>query len=66
LKQLESVHFLRSGDGIRHCDGREGRVLDAMALYARVRWEGGSEEEEEVEQLDPRVTVTERASRDAG
>jgi hypothetical protein len=60
--QLESAHFLRTGDGVRHADGREGFVVEAAALYAVVRWELGSEEE--VEQLDPRVVVVERAGRD--
>ncbi len=62
--QLESAHFLRTGDEVRHADGRTGRVLESMTLFAVVRWELGGEEE--VEQLDPRVAVTERASRDGG
>jgi hypothetical protein len=33
-----------------------------MALYAVVRWEDGREEE--VDQLDPWITVIERASRE--
>lgn len=61
--QLESAHFLRTGDEVRHADGRAGTVLEAMTLYARVRWDEGGEEE--IDQLDPRVAVTERASRDA-
>jgi hypothetical protein len=60
--QLESAHFLRTGDEVRHADGRVGRVLESMTLYARVRWEEGGEEE--VEQLDPRVVVSERAGRE--
>ncbi|HYW10481.1 MAG TPA: hypothetical protein VE871_00960 [Longimicrobium sp.] len=61
--QLESAHYMRTGDLVRHDGGRTGSVVEALALYARVRWdeEGG---EEEVDQLDPRVTVTERATRD--
>lgn len=62
--QLESAHFLRTGDEVRHTDGRIGRVLQSMTLFAVVRWEEGAEEE--VEQLDPRVMVSERASRDGG
>jgi hypothetical protein len=58
--QLESVHFLRTGDEVRHDDGRIGRVADAMTLYAMVDWDGGRREE--VEQLDPRIVVVERAS----
>lgn len=62
--QLESAHFLRTGDEVRHTDGRTGRVLQSMTLFAIVRWDEGAEEE--VEQLDPRVMVSERASRDGG
>lgn len=58
--QLESVHYLRSGDEVRHQDGRTGRVQDALTLYAVVRWDGGAQEE--VDQLDPRVFVVERAT----
>lgn len=61
--QLESAHYMRTGDLVRHDGGRTGTVVEALALYARVRWD---EEvgEEEVDQLDPRITVTERATRD--
>ena len=62
--QLESAHFLRTGDEVRHSDGRTGRVVEAMTLWATVRWDDGGDQE--VEQLDPRMLVTERASRDAG
>lgn len=58
--QLESVHYLRPGDEVRHQDGRTGHVQEALTLYAIVEWEGGGREE--VDQLDPRVSVTERAS----
>ena len=58
--QLESVHFMRTGDLVRHDDGRMGTVVEALALYARVRWEDGAGEEE-ADQLDPRITVLERA-----
>ena len=60
--QLESAHFLRRGDLVRHAAGREGSVVDAMALYAVVRWDDGTQDE--VEQLDPLIMVTERASRE--
>jgi hypothetical protein len=61
--QLESAHYLRMGDLVRHDGGRTGSVVESMTLYARVRWDddGG---EEEVDQLDPMITVTERATRD--
>lgn len=58
--QLESVHFMRTGDLVRHDDGRMGTVAEALALYARVRWDDGAAEEE-ADQLDPRITVVERA-----
>jgi hypothetical protein len=58
--QLESVHFLRAGDEVRHQDGRTGHVQEALTLYAVVRWDDGGQDE--VDQLDPRVSVTERAS----
>jgi hypothetical protein len=60
--QLESAHFMRTGDLVRHDGGRTGSVIEALALYARVRWDDGGEEE--VDQLDPMITVTERASRE--
>ena len=60
--QLESRHFLKAGDAVQHVGGRIGTVLEAFALYAVVRWEEGPDEE--VDQLDPRVFVTERASRE--
>jgi hypothetical protein len=60
--QLESRHFLQPGDGVQHLDGRLGRVLDAFALYAVVEWDGGAEQE--VDQLDPMVWVTERAAKE--
>lgn len=60
--QLESAHYLRRGDLVRHAAGREGNVVEAMALFAVVRWDDGSQEE--VEQLDPAVVVTERAGRE--
>lgn len=60
--QLESAHYLRTGDLVRHDGGRTGSVVEALALYARVRWDDDGREEE-VDQLDPLITVTERASR---
>lgn len=60
--QLESRHFYKRGDVVRDLAGRTGEVLDSLALYARVRWEDGREEE--VDQLDPRITVVERAARE--
>ena len=60
--QLESRHFLMAGDTVQHIDGRTGSVADAYALYYVVRWDDGAQEE--VDQLDPRVSVLERASRE--
>ncbi|HEX7239292.1 MAG TPA: hypothetical protein VF263_03420 [Longimicrobiaceae bacterium] len=59
--QLESRHYFMAGDRVQHLSGVEGEVVYEMALYARVRWEDGREEE--VDQLDPRITVLERAVR---
>lgn len=60
--QLESAHFMRTGDQVRHEGGRLGTVVEALALYARVAWDEGGEEE--FDQLDPAVTVMERATRE--
>jgi hypothetical protein len=60
--QLESAHYLRTGDLVRHAGGRTGSVVEAMTLWATVRWDDGSEQE--VEQLDPMIVVVERASRE--
>jgi hypothetical protein len=60
--QLESRHFFMPRDVVRTLSGVVGEVVEAMALYAVVRWEDGREEE--VDQLDPHITVVERASRD--
>lgn len=60
--QTESRHFLKPGDTVQHVLGGAGTVLEAFALYAVVRWDDGRQEE--VDQLDPRVAVTERASRE--
>ena len=60
--QQESRHFLKTGDAVQHVGGLTGTVGEAFALYAVVRWEDGREEE--VDQLDPRVFVTERATRE--
>jgi hypothetical protein len=59
---MESRHFLKSGDLVEHIAGKSGVVLEAFALYAVVRWDDGGEEE--VDQLDPRVAVTERAAKE--
>ena len=61
--QLESAHYMRTGDLVRHDGGRTGTVLEAMTLWATVRWDDGGADEE-VEQLDPRIIVTERATRE--
>ena len=60
--QSESRHFLKDGDLVEHVAGRAGTVLEAFALYAVVRWDDGGHEE--IDQLDPTVSVTERASRE--
>jgi hypothetical protein len=60
--QLESRHFYMARDTVRNAAGVVGEVVEAMALYAVVRWEDGREEE--VDQLDPWITVVERASRE--
>lgn len=60
--QLESRHFFMARDTVRNAAGVVGEVVEAMALYAVVRWEDGREEE--VDQLDPWITVIERASRE--
>jgi hypothetical protein len=60
--QLESIHFYRSGDLVEHVTGAAGSVVEAYALYAVVRWDDGREEE--VDQLDPAITVTERAAKE--
>ncbi len=60
--QLESRHYFMARDTVRNAAGVVGEVVEAMALYAVVRWEDGREEE--VDQLDPWITVIERASRE--
>jgi len=60
--QLESRHFFLARDTVQSAAGVMGEVVEAMALYAVVRWEDGREEE--VDQLDPWITVVERASRE--
>ncbi|HSU17211.1 hypothetical protein [Longimicrobium sp.] len=60
--QLESRHFLKSGDAVQHVRGHAGVVVESFALYAVVRWEDGRQEE--VDQLDPAVFVTERAAKE--
>lgn len=61
-EQLESRHFLKTGDAVQHLGGHTGTVVEAFALYAVVRWEDGRQEE--VDQLDPRIFVTERAAKE--
>lgn len=61
--QLESAHYMRRGDLVRHAGGRTGTVVDAAALWATVRWDDDVADEE-VEQLDPMIVVTERATRE--
>jgi hypothetical protein len=58
--QSESRHFLQAGDSVERVTGDTGTVLESFALYALVRWEDGREEE--VDQLDPAVSVTRRAA----
>ncbi|MBV9774159.1 MAG: hypothetical protein JO040_09435 [Gemmatimonadetes bacterium] len=60
--QLESRHFFMARDVVQHLTGKTGEVQEALALYAVIRWEDGREEE--VDQLDSRITVIERAARD--
>jgi hypothetical protein len=60
--QSESRHFLKAGDLVEHVAGRAGTVLESYALYAVVRWDDGAREE--IDQLDPMVSVTERASKE--
>ena len=57
--QLESRHFFRAGDMVEHRSGVTGRVVEGSALYARVAWDDGRQEE--IEQFDPFVVVIERA-----
>lgn len=60
--QSESRHFLKAGDQVEHVAGRAGTVVEAYTLYAVVRWDDGGQEE--IDQLDPAVAVTERATRE--
>jgi len=60
--QLESKHFYKTGDTVQHLTGPIGTVVEGLSLYAVVRWDDGRQEE--VDQLDPAITVLERASRD--
>jgi hypothetical protein len=62
---LESRHFYMTGDLVQRLDGQRGQVVEGMTLWAVVRWEDGPEEE--VDQLDPLIWVTDRAetNRDA-
>jgi hypothetical protein len=60
--QAESRHFFMPGDTVRHQGGALGTVREALTLYAVIAWEDGREEE--VEQLDFRIEVLERAARE--
>lgn len=60
--QSESRHFLKAGDLVEHVAGRAGAVLESYALFAVVRWDDGAQEE--IDQLDPTVSVTERATKE--
>jgi hypothetical protein len=60
--QLESRHFLKTGDAVQHIGGRAGVVLESYALYAVIRWDDGRQDE--VDQLDPTVSVTARAAKE--
>lgn len=60
--QLESCHFFKTGDVVQHLMGELGSIREGMALYAFVRWDDGREEE--IDQLDPMITVVERGARE--
>jgi hypothetical protein len=60
--QLESRHFYRSGDVVERLNGTVGTVAESFALWAVIRWETGVQEE--VDQLDPTISVIERALKD--
>jgi hypothetical protein len=47
---------------VQHRTGPIGTVVEGLSLYAVVRWDDGRQEE--VDQLDPAITVLERASRE--
>lgn len=57
--QLESRHYFKSGDTVRHIDGRSGTVTRSYALYAIIEWPDGSRAE--FDQFDPDVEVAVRA-----
>ena len=60
--QLESRHFYNTGDVVERVDGALGTVLEGFALWAVVRWHDGRQEE--VDQLDPTISVVERARKE--
>jgi hypothetical protein len=60
--QLESRHFYKMHDVVERLDGVAGTVTESFALWAVIRWEDGTQAE--VDQLDPTITVLERATRD--
>lgn len=49
LSQPAPRHLFAEGQGVRHMDGRRGRVVAASPLQATVRWAGGAVDE--VDQL---------------
>lgn len=59
--QLESRHFYNTGDRVQHQGGATGTVVEGFALFAVVRWD--DDRQEEVDQLDHRISVVERAER---
>ncbi len=54
--QLESRHYFKSSDTVRHFDGRSGEVVESYALYAVIAWSEGGQEE--FDQFDSAVEVT--------
>ena len=60
--QLESRHFYNTGDVVERLDGSLGTVAEAFALWALIRWHDGGQEE--VDQLNPAISVVERARKE--
>jgi hypothetical protein len=56
---MESRHYFRVRDQVRHLDGSVGMVVERFSLYATVQWSDGRRQE--VDQFDPLVVVVERA-----
>ena len=59
--QLESRHFYKTGDTVERLSGAVGTVEESYALWAVIRWDDGGRGE--VDQLDPTISVLERASK---